>query len=141
MTNTDQSPDFLKWKHLGNGPGGFDHYGLVLHQLGYPIERNYRPNSPGWIDPLGEGEPLHDAYLELPGAFGVSTTDPQIGDILIFRMELSSPALHSGILVHPGVFYHAPFGRSPVRTRLVPWWQRRLAFAIRSNIGISHAAA
>lgn len=51
------------------------------------------------------------------------------GDVLLFRMALGAPARHCAIVSVPGRIIHAYWGRSVVETRLVPWWQRRIAGA------------
>jgi len=51
------------------------------------------------------------------------------GDVLLFRMAMGAPARHCAILSAPGRIIHAYWGRSVVETRLVPWWQRRIAGA------------
>ncbi len=51
------------------------------------------------------------------------------GDVLLFRMAMGAPARHCAIVSAPGRIIHAYWGRSVVETRLVPWWQRRIACA------------
>ena len=55
----------------------------------------------------------------------------QSGDVLLFRLGLGHPAKHCAILTEPGQIIHAYWGRSVCETRLVPWWQRRIAGAFR----------
>ncbi|MEQ8556733.1 MAG: NlpC/P60 family protein [Henriciella sp.] len=51
------------------------------------------------------------------------------GDVLVFRMGLGMPAKHCAVLTAPGRIIHAYWGRSVCVTRLVPWWERRIAGA------------
>ena len=86
------------------------------------------PYSPDWAEATGE-ETLLDAarrhLVEVPvGTAGA-------GDVLMFRMAMGVPAKHCGIATSEGTLVHAYWGRSAVETRLVPWWQRRVAAAFR----------
>lgn len=55
--------------------------------------------------------------------------DAEPGDVLLFRMGLGHPAKHCAIISEPGRIIHAYWGRSVCETRLVPWWERRIAAA------------
>lgn len=131
MPDTQTEIRTSAWKHLGNGPEGFDHYGWLLHECGNPIERNWWPKFAAWTDPLEDEEPLLKAVLEWPNARVVPNTDLRVGDVLLFRMGRDSPALHSAVIMEPGIISHAYWGKPPTRTRLVPWWIRRIAYEIR----------
>ena len=91
---------------------------------GEPVE--VPPYSPDWVD-LRPDDPLlnaaRDWLVEIPAG------QAEAGDVLLFRMALGAPAKHCAILIEPGRIIHAYWGRSVCITRLVPWWQRRIAAA------------
>ena len=84
------------------------------------------PYTPDWADFAGEDTLLIAArqYLVEVPAGGAAA-----GDVLLFRMGLGCPAKHCAIVIEPGRVVHAYWGRSVCVTRLVPWWQRRIAGA------------
>ncbi|WP_371056714.1 peptidase [Rhodosalinus sp. K401] len=51
------------------------------------------------------------------------------GAVLLFRMRLSAPAKHAGILTAPGAFVHAYDRTGVIEERLTRAWRRRVAFA------------
>lgn len=55
----------------------------------------------------------------------------QLGDVLIFRVVLSGPAKHCGVVSAPGRFIHAYAGRAVVESRFNRWWGARLAGVFR----------
>lgn len=82
--------------------------------------------TPDWADFQGDDlllGALRTCFSELaPGMAGP-------GDVLVFRMGLGMPAKHCAIIASPGRIIHAYWGRSVCVTRLVPWWERRIAAA------------
>ncbi len=57
----------------------------------------------------------------------VTSAKPGLGDVLVFRVVLSGPAKHCGIVSAPGRFIHAYAGRSVVESSLNRWWRARIA--------------
>lgn len=51
------------------------------------------------------------------------------GDVLLFRMDASSPVKHAAILDEDHRIIHAYWGRAVVRSRFAPWWRARCAAA------------
>ncbi len=84
--------------------------------------------TPDWAEALGQEQLLDAArqYLD-----EISVGEARGGDVLLFRMGLGHPAKHCAIISEPGRIIHAYWGRSVCETRLVPWWQRRIAAAFR----------
>lgn len=84
------------------------------------------PYSPDWAELTGEDSLLaaaRDVLVEIPvGKAGE-------GDVLLFRIVQGAPAKHCAIVSAPGRIIHAYWGRSVCQTRLVPWWERRIAAA------------
>ena len=82
--------------------------------------------SPEWLD-LRSDDPLLDAaqrhFIELP------VSKARTADVLLFRMALGAPAKHCAIMAGETTIIHAYWGKSVTETRLVPWWQRRIAGA------------
>lgn len=87
------------------------------------------PYSADWAE-TGPGEPLLEAasrWLQR-----VSLDQVQPGDVLLFRMKPGSAAKHCAVVAPSGrQIIHAYWGRSVVRSWLVPWWQSRLVAAFR----------
>lgn len=82
--------------------------------------------TPDWAEALGEDTLLHAArrhMREIPPGEALP------GDLLLFRMGLGCPAKHAAILSGERAVIHAYWGKSVCETRLVPWWQRRIAAA------------
>ncbi|MEM8616217.1 MAG: NlpC/P60 family protein [Pseudomonadota bacterium] len=86
------------------------------------------PYTPDWAEALGEETLLQAARRHL-NEVAISGARP--GDVLLFRMGLGHPAKHCAILSEPQRIIHAYWGRAVCETRLVPWWERRLAGAFR----------
>jgi len=120
---------------------GCDCLGLVRGvwraQLGAE-PRELPPYTPDWAEARGEETLLKaaQAYLtEIP------IGEARAGDVFLFRMGLGHPAKHCAIvseiegasdragLLPETRIIHAYWGRSVCETRLVPWWQRRIAAA------------
>ena len=84
------------------------------------------PYTPDWVDVQGEEtlmEAASKALIEIP------IGEAKIGDVLLFRMGMGSPAKHCAIISRPNRIIHAYWGHCVVETRLVPWWRRRIAAA------------
>ncbi|MEM6534211.1 MAG: NlpC/P60 family protein [Pseudomonadota bacterium] len=86
------------------------------------------PYTPNWTEDTKQDTLLLAArryLIEIPmGAC-------QPGDVLLFRMGLGLPAKHCAIVSERGRIIHAYWGRAVCETRLVPWWERRIAGAFR----------
>ena len=80
--------------------------------------------SPDWAERLGEDSLMDAARTYL---VEIAPGEASNGDVLLFRMGLGCPAKHCAIVSQPGRIVHAYWGRAVVETRLVPWWQRRIA--------------
>jgi NlpC/P60 family putative phage cell wall peptidase len=116
------------YRHQGSLKGvGCDCLGLVRgvwREVVGPEPEIPPPYSPDWAEALGEETLLLAArrcLREIPSSAA------QPGDVLLFRMGLGAPARHAAIVSAPGKIIHAYWGRSVVETRLVPWWERRIA--------------
>jgi len=88
--------------------------------------------TPDWAERLGEETLLGAArrhFDEIP----IGVAGP--GDVLVFRIVQGCPAKHCAILARPpgatdpGRIIHAYWARAVCETRLVAWWQRRIAAA------------
>ena len=84
------------------------------------------PYTPDWAEAYGEDTLLDAARRHLTE---IPVGEAKAGDILLFRMGMGVPAKHCAIISGSGKIIHAYWGRSVVETRLVPWWQRRIAAA------------
>ncbi|MEM7766439.1 MAG: NlpC/P60 family protein [Pseudomonadota bacterium] len=84
------------------------------------------PYTPDWAERTG-ADALMDAARTCLAEVAIGEAGP--GDVLLFRMGLGCPAKHCAIVSAPGQIIHAYWGRSVAETRLVPWWQRRVAGA------------
>lgn len=82
------------------------------------------PYTPDWAEALGEETLLGAARRHL---VEVAVGDAHAGDVLLFRMGLGAPAKHAAVVSGPGRIIHAYWGRAVCETRLVPWWERRIA--------------
>lgn len=82
--------------------------------------------TPDWAEALGQETLLEAARRHLAE---VAIGEAREGDVLLFRMGLGTPAKHAAIVSGPGRIIHAYWGRAVCETRLVPWWQRRIAAA------------
>lgn len=89
------------------------------------------PYTPDWAEATGAETLLHAARRHLRE---IALSEAQAGDVLLFRMGLGAPAKHVAILSAPrtegcGRIIHAYWGQAVCETRLVPWWERRIAGA------------
>lgn len=84
------------------------------------------PYTPDWAEAMGEETLLDAARRHL---IEVAPGSAAIGDVLLFRMGLGSPAKHAAIVSGRDTIIHAYWGRSVCETRLVSWWRRRIAAA------------
>ncbi|MAP96629.1 MAG: peptidase P60 [Ponticaulis sp.] len=84
------------------------------------------PYTPDWAEAVGDDlllDRFQSYFVERP------IGDAEPGDVLLFRMGLGCPAKHAALMTGPTHILHAYWGRSVCETRLVPWWQRRIAAA------------
>lgn len=84
------------------------------------------PYTPDWAEAKGEETLLQAAARRLT-EIPIGNAKP--GDVLLFRIESGCPAKHCAIVSRAGRIIHAYWGHCVVETRLVPWWQRRIAAA------------
>jgi NlpC/P60 family putative phage cell wall peptidase len=84
------------------------------------------PYTPDWAEALGAETLLAAARRHLAE---IAIGSVREGDVLLFRMALGSPAKHAAIVSGEDSIIHAYWGRGVCETRLVPWWQRRIAAA------------
>ncbi|MDZ4759645.1 MAG: NlpC/P60 family protein [Alphaproteobacteria bacterium] len=94
------------------------------------------PYTPDWAEALGEETLLGAARRHLTE---IPAGEAHEGDVVLFRMALGAPAKHAGIVSAPGRIIHAYWGRAVCETRMVPWWERRVA-AVFSWPGMNSAA-
>ena len=84
------------------------------------------PYTPDWAEMRGEETLLAAAQrwlIEIP------VGQVRTGDVLLFRMGIGCPAKHCAIVSGDRRIIHAYWGHAVVETRLVPWWQGRIASA------------
>jgi NlpC/P60 family putative phage cell wall peptidase len=84
------------------------------------------PYTPDWAEARGSDDLTEAArkwLCEIP------ISEARAGDVLLFRMGLGAPAKHVAIASGGDRIIHAYWVRSVCETRLVPWWQRRIAGA------------
>ena len=108
---------------------GADCLGLVRgvwRELLGPEPEPVPPYTPDWAEAAG-AESLRDAARRHLQECAIGAAGP--GDVLLFRMGLGHPAKHCAIISMPGRIIHAYWGRAVCETRLVPWWERRIAGA------------
>lgn len=108
---------------------GADCLGLVrgIWREIYETEPEMPPAyTPDWAEALGEETLLDAAHRHMRE---VPIGEARPGDLILFRMGLGCPAKHAAILSENGRIIHAYWGKSVCETRLVPWWQRRIAAA------------
>jgi NlpC/P60 family putative phage cell wall peptidase len=84
------------------------------------------PYTPDWAERHGAETLLEAARRHLVEN---DITHAAPGDVLLFRMEASSPAKHAAILDEDDRLIHAYWGRAVVRSRFAPWWRARVAAA------------
>ena len=82
--------------------------------------------TPDWAETLGEETLLEAARRHL---VEIAPGSARLGDLMLFRMGLGSPAKHAAIVSGEDRIIHAYWGRAVCETRLVPWWRRRIAAA------------
>ncbi|MGV6800752.1 MAG: NlpC/P60 family protein [bacterium] len=81
------------------------------------------PYTPDWIERHGDEPLLAAAQKYLIPAPG----DPlKPAQVLLFRVMLTGPVKHMGIITEPDRFIHAYAGRAVVESWLSRWWQERL---------------
>lgn len=81
--------------------------------------------TPDWAEEKGE-----ETLLEAASRWLSPQTDPQPGDVLVFRLKPGRPCKHVGILSGQGDrVLHAYWGRAVVESWLYPFWSRRIAAA------------
>lgn len=108
---------------------GCDCLGLVrgIWRAFYGAEpRAIEPYTPDWAERFGR-ETLVEAARESLTEIDQSTAQP--GDVIIFRMAPDAPAKHCAILSAPDRIIHAYWGRAVTESFLIPYWQRRRAYA------------
>jgi len=118
------------YQHQASAKGaGCDCLGLVrgVWRALYGAEPELAPAyTPNWAEHQGAETLLFAARRHLqPRAL----TEMAPGDVLLFRMDASSPIKHAAILDEGAHLIHAYWGRAVVRSRLAPWWRARCAAA------------
>ena len=91
-----------------------------------PEPREVEPYTPDWAERSGR-ETLVEAARESLTEIALSSA--RSGDVLIFRMAPDAPAKHCAILSAPDRIIHAYWGRAVTESFLIPYWQRRRAYA------------
>ncbi len=84
------------------------------------------PYTPDWTERSGAETLLHAAQRHLTEIQGAAARP---GDVLLFRMDASSPIKHAAILDEGDRIIHAYWGRAVVRSHLGRWWRARIAAA------------
>ncbi len=108
---------------------GTDCLGLlrgVWRALIGPEPEKAPPYTPDWAEARGSDDLMEAARKWLRE---IPISEARAGDVLLFRMGLGAPAKHVGIASGGDRIIHAYWVRSVCETRLVPWWQRRIAGA------------
>ena len=108
---------------------GADCLGLlrgVWRALIGPEPEKAPPYAPDWAEARGSDDLMEAARKWLRE---IPISEAQAGDVLLFRMGLGAPAKHVAIASGGDRIIHAYWVRSVCETRLVPWWQRRIAGA------------
>ncbi|NQY98044.1 MAG: C40 family peptidase [Henriciella sp.] len=82
--------------------------------------------TPDWAEALKQ-DTLLDAARRHLKEIPISAAQP--GDVFLFRMGLGHPAKHCAVVSGADRIIHAYWGKAVCETRLVPWWQRRIAAA------------
>lgn len=118
------------YRHQASRKGvGTDCLGLlrgVWREVIGPEPERAPPYSPDWAEALGQETLLETAQRHM---VEIAPGQAVAGDVLLFRMGLGMPAKHCAIVSGSERIIHAYWGRSVCETRLVPWWQRRIAAA------------
>lgn len=99
--------------------------GIWAETIG-PLGVDLPAYTPDWAEP-SRREALQAALEErlVRRPFG----EPEVGDVLLFRMREGAMAKHLGILICAGpapAFAHAHAGPGVIESRLSPPWRRRL---------------
>lgn len=84
--------------------------------------------TPDWSEMTGAETLLSAARRHLEE---IPVSEVQPGDLLLFRMALGAPAKHVAIVSGERRIIHAYWGQAVCETRLVSWWERRIAAAFR----------
>ncbi|WP_017930157.1 NlpC/P60 family protein [Robiginitomaculum antarcticum] len=84
------------------------------------------PYSPDWAERAGR-ETLYAAAARHMVEKPLSAAKP--GDMLLFRMAANSPVKHAAIISAPDKIIHAYWARAVTESFLIPYWQRRRAYA------------
>ncbi len=116
---------------------GCDCLGLVrgIWREVYGAEPEITPAySPDWAE-SGAVETLADAARRHMAEVPVASYEA--GDLLLFRWRSWLPAKHAGIAIDRTRMIHAQDGVNVCEVPLSPWWQRRVAFALRFPKGNS----
>lgn len=82
--------------------------------------------TPNWAEALKQDSLLAAARRHL---VEIAISEARPGDVYLFRMGLGHPAKHCAIVSDADRIIHAYWGKAVCETRLVPWWQRRIAAA------------
>ncbi len=118
------------YQHQASAKGaGCDCLGLVrgVWRALYGAEPELVPAyTPNWAEHQGAETLLLAARRHLRAC---ALTEMAPGDVLLFRMDASSPIKHAAILDEGAHLIHAYWGRAVVRSRLAPWWRARCAAA------------
>lgn len=82
--------------------------------------------SPSWAEIDGREliKEAADQYMVPIPLDAVSTAD-----VLVFRMQVQSPAKHMAIVLSEDIIIHAYWGRSVTRSILSSFWKNRIAYA------------
>lgn len=80
--------------------------------------------APDWAE-ASKGEPMLEAAFRHLTAR--ESSDPQPGDLLVFRWQPRVAAKHLGIMAHDNRFIHAYEGHGVLASALVPQWRKRIA--------------
>lgn len=82
--------------------------------------------TPDWAERAGEETLLAAARRHM---IEIAIEAARPGDVLLFRMDMLSPAKHAAILDDDERLIHAYWARAVVRSRFAPWWRARCAAA------------
>lgn len=118
------------YRHQASAKGaGCDCLGLIrgVWRALYGEEPELAPAyTPDWAEQQGE-ETLLEAARRHLSETAIAEAAP--GDVLLFRMDVRSPAKHAAILDEEARLIHAYWARAVVRSRFSPWWRARCAGA------------
>lgn len=84
------------------------------------------PYTPDWAERCGVETLLMAARRHL---HEIAAQAAAPADVLLFRMDASSPVKHAAILDEGDILIHAYWGRAVVRSRFGAWWRARCAAA------------